>query len=586
MLAAAGGGAVGLSLGAPLGLVALAALPVLVGAYFLRRRQPPRTVSALFLWRSPDQRAEAGPRLDRFSREVSLALESLAVVAAALFLADARCGGATEGGHLVVVVDGSLSMAARDAERSAADRAREALAALVAREHPAALTVVESGPRPSVLAGPQAPPSRALRALEAWRPVQPAHDLAPAFALARDLSTSATGRLRFLTDGPPEPGASWPAGVEVHSVGRPLANLAFLAAQRRDVGGQATVTLRVGNFSSRAVRVPLRFAGPEGFEHTAEVALDGGASSTVRVSLRTSGPLEVALPDDALDADSHLTLLPSPEREVTLTLEPGLDPVARAAVERVGATTPSVRLGPGGLLTVGPPGSAARVTVGATGPTRAFVGPFFAQRGSAVLDDVALGGVVWSAGASAPGRPLLSMDEVVLLAEDDDGRLHLDLELARSNVQRTVAWPVLWGNIVREARLAAPGFPFKQRVLGEAVPVVTAAGARWVLEGPSGQRRELPPVGATTLAALPPGRWALLRDGVELDALQVLAVDPLESDLRTRGPFDTPAAPAPPLLALAPSPERPAWPVALALLALVLDFWWTARAPARAAGSR
>ncbi|MFN7135903.1 MAG: BatA domain-containing protein, partial [Myxococcales bacterium] len=70
-----------MSFGAPWGLLALLALPLLVGLYFLRRRQPPRAVSAVFLWRSPDERAEAGPKLQRFSRETSLLLECLAAVA-------------------------------------------------------------------------------------------------------------------------------------------------------------------------------------------------------------------------------------------------------------------------------------------------------------------------------------------------------------------------------------------------------------------------------------------------------------------------------------------------------------------------
>ena len=36
--------------------------------------------------------------------------------------------------------------------------------------------------------------------------------------------------------------------------------------------------------------------------------------------------------------------------------------------------------------------------------------------------------------------------------------MHLNLELARSNLQRTPAWPVLLGNVVREARRAREGF--------------------------------------------------------------------------------------------------------------------------------
>src|SRR3954466_11990153 len=102
-----------MSIGFPLGLLALLAALPLVAAYFLRRKQPPRVVSALFLWRTPDQRAQAGPRFERFSQEASLLLELLAVAAAAAFLSDAHCGGTHSRRHLVVVVDGSLSMQAR-----------------------------------------------------------------------------------------------------------------------------------------------------------------------------------------------------------------------------------------------------------------------------------------------------------------------------------------------------------------------------------------------------------------------------------------------------------------------------------------
>ena len=39
-----------MTFGFPLGLLALGALLPLAAAYFLRRRQKPKTVSALFLW--------------------------------------------------------------------------------------------------------------------------------------------------------------------------------------------------------------------------------------------------------------------------------------------------------------------------------------------------------------------------------------------------------------------------------------------------------------------------------------------------------------------------------------------------------
>ena len=97
-----------MSFGFPWGLLALGALVPLVAAYFLRRKQKPVVVSALFLWRTPRPRAEAGPRFERFTREASLLLEALAVVAAALFLADVRLGEDARTRHVVLVVDGSL----------------------------------------------------------------------------------------------------------------------------------------------------------------------------------------------------------------------------------------------------------------------------------------------------------------------------------------------------------------------------------------------------------------------------------------------------------------------------------------------
>src|SRR4051794_35507949 len=111
-----------MTFGFPLGLLAFGAVAPLLLAYFLRRKQPPRQVSALFLWRSPDQRAQAGPRLQRFSRELSLLLELGALVVAAAFLSDAHCGATASKRHLVAVVDGSLSMQARSGGRTAADR--------------------------------------------------------------------------------------------------------------------------------------------------------------------------------------------------------------------------------------------------------------------------------------------------------------------------------------------------------------------------------------------------------------------------------------------------------------------------------
>ena len=567
-----------MSLGFPLGLLALLAVPAVVAAYFLRRKQPPRLVSALFLWRTPDQRAEAGPRFERFSREASLLLETLALVAAALFLADARCGETAKRTHVVIVVDGSLSMLATHDGRSSADAARDAVASLVKDEDASVLTIIESGPKPRLLAGPQLDLARASAALEAWRPAQPSHDPTPAFALARELATVPKQRLHFITDGPIGE-LALPPEVQGRSVGRQLENVAFLSAQRHDEAGVATVTVRVAGFANGGRTVPVRFSTKGGLAQSQEVVLTPGATALVRVGMKTDEPIEVWLPDDALLEDGRLTLLPSPTPTLKISVLEGLDPSAQTTISRALRVMGDVEFVPtDATLTVGPPSSRAQVSVGTTGDLKSFVGPFFAQKTHPLLDDVQLGGVVWTAGTNPPGQPLLSAGAVVLMSEDDEGVVHLNLDVSRSNVQRSVAWPVLWGNIVRRARVSREGFPRRLVHIGEDVPVVTSAGASWVLQGPEGTSRPVLGVGAFTVPPLsPPGAWKLLRDGKAFDTLEVLALDAHESDLRTRGAWSVDAAKTDALATLATDRPR-AWAWVLAVLVLMLvDFSLTAR---------
>ncbi len=559
----------------PLGLLALAALVPLFLAYFLRRRQKPRTVSALFLWRTPSQRAQAGPRFERFSREASLALEAAAVVTAALFLADVRCGKDAPKKHLVAVLDGSLSMRARAGGEPVAQRAVRALAKAVSDEGAQFVTVVESGPHPRVVAGPQADASRALGELSRWSPAQPAHDFGAALMLARELSTTKSERIWLFTDGPAAGETVWPEEVEVKSVGEPLDNLAFLSAQRRDEGGVARLTFRVGNFSKAKKQVALEVSG-EGVKQAQKLELEPGASAVVRLGFKTSGPLRASLPDDALPDDSALTLPPAPVAEVSAALLEGLDDAAQTALRRFFAVASGVKLAADGRVRFGPPGTGASVTLGAKGKLRSFVGPFFAEKNDALLDDVELAGVVWTAGDNPPGRPLITAGDAVLLSQEDDGRLHFNVELARSDLQRTAAWPVLMANVLRDARLKLPGFPRKLLMLGEPAEVVTAGNARYALESPSGAKKALFGVGAARLPLDEAGEWRLLEDGKPVDALAVLPLDARESDLSGRGAYEVHARAGAGSTHFGAERPRPRWPLALLLLLLLADFWLTA----------
>jgi hypothetical protein len=560
------------SFASPFGLLALLALVPLVVAYFLRRRQPPRKVSALFLWKTPLHQSDAGPKLMRFSPERAFILEALAVCCAALFLADGRCGGPQSERSLVLVVDGSLSMSARAADgQTIADRVRLAAARAVEESGVTRLSVVESGSTPRLLAGPAASVSDGLAALERWRPQGAAHDPSAAFALALELG----GARRFLTDAPVK---DPPPGLTVESVGEPLENVALVWAQRRDQGAQASVAVRVANFSAQKRSVAVRFSGPPadaslpgGADRSATLELEPGGAGRLQLSFANAGPIEVRLPDDALPDDGRITLSPAPEAKLNVQLMSALDAAAQSALRRFVEVAPLLRLGEPADWVIGAPGTAAQLRVGTTGEPQTFLGPFFLERGHPLLEDVALDGVLWTAGANPPGRPIVTAGSWVLIAEGDDGSVTFNLDLARSTLAHTPAWPVLLGNAARRARDARPGFSRHQLLLGEEIPVTTGAGATWMLEGPGG-RRPLLGVGPVRLQPpTEPGELRLLRDGQPVDRLSVLPLDPLESDLRTRAPLPPSPLDARPALASTLTDRSPA-PLLALLVLLSLDF--------------
>jgi hypothetical protein len=215
------------------------------------------------------------------------------------------------------------------------------------------------------------------------------------------------------------------------------------------------------------------------------------------------------------------------------------------------------------------------VTVGAVGKRHSFVGPFFAAKSDALLDDVQLAGVVWTAGDNPPGRAIVSMGGTSLLSVEEDGRLDLNVDLSRSNVQRTGAWPVLLSNVVRGARLKAPGFPRKILMLGEEADIVTDPSGRYQLESPSGTKTTLFGKAATRLPVEEPGEWRMTKDGQLLDTLSVLPLDSRESDLSTRGKYEVEARARAGYGAAAVEPPRPRWLLGLLALLLLVDFWLT-----------
>jgi hypothetical protein len=185
----------------PLGFLGLLALPAIVVIHLYHRRFPPLPVAGLHLWGVDTQLHAPGRKRDRLPVTATLLLELFAALILTLVLARPQVGATTGVSHLVVVLDTSASMSAkppddvpfRDAAVSVVERRMRALG------DRSAVSVILTGPRPVMLAGPAVSWQDAKKKLDAWQPRLARHEFGP----PGRLNVCASPPLRFSTIAPP-----------------------------------------------------------------------------------------------------------------------------------------------------------------------------------------------------------------------------------------------------------------------------------------------------------------------------------------------------------------------------------------------
>ena len=559
---------------APLGLLALLAIPAIVAIHLFRRRFPVRPVAGLFLWQIGRQTPEAGRRIDRLPITASLILECIAALALALILAGARLSSADVSAHLVVLLDGSASMAAINGRgESTRDRVvRRVIEELDRLGSSTRVTLVESGERPSVLLGPAARASEAGPALEGWRPEAPHHSLALGLRLARELAGQ-TGRLIVMSDAdprrawlPPSGGSATAAGdfrlkpeatritgeatrvthdedgVFWVSLGEPLANVGITAAERTltPAEGQGTVSLTLGNYSDSPARRRVTVVAGDKEVLTRDLEAPPGVSS-LTIPLPAALPVvRVALSDDAMARDNAVTLAEPRPRIVGVDnrLPDGRGRQALVkALEAVSGVTPSesshlVFAEAGQLDRAKPPG-VWRVGFGrapaawlAKGEPHDFIGPFVLEKRHPLLLGITLGGVVWSGAvplAAGAVRPVVTAGDQALVGMPDasagtgtEPAILFNLDLDRTNLIRSPDWPILISNLVEMRRQSLAGPERWNYRVGEWVRVRLAADSKRPLRLRSGAvERPFPPGRELEFIAPSPGGLLQILEGSE-----------------------------------------------------------------------
>ena len=196
----------------PTGLVALAAVAVLVLLVLRDRRRRTIPVGTLFLW----QRVPSPPRDRRHFRPDPLFFVQLALVLAlvAAYVRPVREDAEPPpvGSALVLVLDVSASMQTSESAGTRFEIARRRALARAAEVAPAdEVLLVTAGVRPHVTLPWTSDRASIRAALEALAPIDTPTDLAPALELARGLAGERPGaRVAVFTDLPPESGGLTP----------------------------------------------------------------------------------------------------------------------------------------------------------------------------------------------------------------------------------------------------------------------------------------------------------------------------------------------------------------------------------------
>jgi Ca-activated chloride channel family protein len=300
----------------PLALIGLVSLPIIVAYYMLRLRRRDVPVGSTFLWQQLVRDVEANAPWQRLRFSWLLLLQLLialvAVTAAARPFATVSSDLA---GNVVLIVDTSASMGARDPEGDRMDLALAAARQVIGDlPEGGRVTVVAADDSAHVLVSETDDRAAALAAIDGIEGTELPGDLTDAFALASALAArDSDSTVVVVTDANADrlPGVGIGAQVQVARVGSTDANQAVsaLSALRRSGGAQLDLFVAVSNPSGVEATRRLEIYADSVLVDARELTIPAGQrsealiasvpSATTLVEARLAGEDALAVDDRA-----------------------------------------------------------------------------------------------------------------------------------------------------------------------------------------------------------------------------------------------------------------------------------------------
>src|SRR5438105_5073594 len=244
-----------MSILAPVGLLALLAIPAIMLLYFLKVRRPEVRVATLMFWRPHVADRQPNAPWQRLRPSVLLLLQLLAaLLLAAGLMRPGLIGAAGIASTTVVMIDASPSMQATDVSPSRFQAALERAKSEAGQLRPGQeMAVVLLGEHAQLLSAPTGDSASLQAALSRARPGGVAGNFAEGVSLANSiLQGKPGGSIKLISDGHSQAPSSPPsiaAPLTYESVGRTSANSAIQTISRSPGGA---VYMRLANYGSSA----------------------------------------------------------------------------------------------------------------------------------------------------------------------------------------------------------------------------------------------------------------------------------------------------------------------------------------------
>ena len=520
----------------PLSLIALAAIPVLVGIYLFRTRSRRYVVSSLFLWVDQQQSRQGGRQISKLQTPLLFFLELLALALLAFAAAGPVMRGENVSHPTVIVLDCSYSMTAGIDDDTPQKRALDDLLKFIRKEQPFPLQFVLAGTETDTISGRATNIAEAERMLANWQCRAPTAVLDSAISHASNMSV-ADVKILVVTDQLPL--VELPVGkIEWRSYGQPLDNLAVTGASRVYQGERDKLLIEATNFSSTPQTLRMQLTQISDGTVLQSIDEQISAMSTLRYHLTLpegTQDIEARIADDVLPIDNLATLLPPNRKPVRVAIrnlpESMATPLRRGltatGIARFDEANPEICFLGGNMSALqsgGATNSTSSDTEAATAeiPTtetpdlpdgcwqmrfytglddekvEPFVGPFIIDRSHDLAEGLSLEGVVWAAAheLSLPGYSMLAVGNVPLVSEQNRPNrtktLHMQIRPELSTLTISPGWPVLLWNVLQYRAAQLPGIRTNNVRLGTAAVFNPFPGDETIeITSPGGEQRSM-----------------------------------------------------------------------------------------------